>query len=136
MPSAQAVIDAPPSKRLRLWLIVVTIVTVLALIAAVPSTLFATYMAAFAADDPTSTPEGVVGLMTAVWIAAAVFCALLVAGMVGSWIAYRRRRNRLSFWLSLLAFGPILLILLAVLALVVVSSVWTASILSTPPTIR
>jgi hypothetical protein len=33
----------PPSKRLRLWLIVVTIVTLLALIAAVPSTLFATW---------------------------------------------------------------------------------------------
>jgi hypothetical protein len=43
---------AEPSKRLRDWLIIVTILAVIGFLAAIPSTLFGTYMAAFAADDP------------------------------------------------------------------------------------
>ena len=126
---------APPSKRLRVWLIFVTAITALAFVAGVPTTLFATYMAAFAADDPSASSGAVVGLMSVVWAVAAGFYLLLMTGLSGAWIAYRKRRNRLSFGMSMLAAAPILLIVLAGAALVVVSFVWTASIQGLGPSL-
>jgi hypothetical protein len=126
---------APPSRRLRVWLIVVSTTTGLAFVAGVPTTLFATYMAAFAADDPTASSGAVMGLMTTVWAVAAGFYILLVVGISGAWIAYRKRRNGLSFGMSLLAAAPILLIGLVAAALVVATSVWTASIQGVPSSV-
>jgi hypothetical protein len=126
-------VKAPPSRRLRAWLIIVSTITALAMVAGVPATLFATYMAAFAADDPSASSGAVVGMMTAVWALAAGFYVLLIAGISGAWIAYRKRRNRLSFGMSMLAAGPILLIGLAIAAVVVTSFVWTASIQGIAP---
>ena len=126
---------APPSKPLRVWLIVVSTVTALAFVAGVPATLFATYMAAFAADDPSASSGAVLGLMTVVWAVAAAFYILLIAGISGAWIAYRKRRNRLSFAMSMLAAAPILLIGLAIAAVVVTSFVWTASIQGLAPSV-
>lgn len=118
----------PASRRLRVWLIAVTIIAAIALVAAIPATLFGTYMSAFAADDPSASADSVLGFMVAVWAFGAGFVALLIAGVVGGWVAYRRRRSRLSFSLSLLAAVPSLLIMCGVLAVVLTSFIWTASI--------
>jgi len=118
----------PPSKRLRVWLIVVTILSVFGLLAAIPAAFFGTYMAAFAADDPSASTDVVWKFIVTVWGLAGGYVLMIAAGVAAAWIAYRKRRNRLSFWLSLLAAIPILLIVLAVLAFVVMSFVWTASI--------
>jgi uncharacterized membrane protein len=99
----------PASKRLRTWLIVVTILSVVGFVAAIPAAFFGTYMSAFAADDPSAPPDAVWNFMVAVWSILAGYVALIVAGVIGGWLAYSSRRNRLSFWLSMLAAGPILL---------------------------
>ena len=119
---------AQPSKRLRTWLIIVTILSVFGFLAAIPGAFFGTYMAAFAADDPSASPDAVLNFMFAVWGIVAGYVLLIVAGVIGSWVAYRKRRNRLSFWLSLMSAVPIALTILAVVAFVVMSFVWTASI--------
>lgn len=118
----------PPSRALRTWLIVVTIFSVFGFLAAVPAGFFGTYMAAFAADDPNASGEDVIGFMVTVWAITVAYMLLILAGVVGSWIAYRRRKPRLSFGLSLLAAVPIVLIILAVLAVVIINVVWTAMI--------
>jgi hypothetical protein len=123
----------PASKRLRTWLIIVTILSVFGFVAAIPAGFFGTYMAAFAADDPSAPPDAVWNFMVTVWTIVACYAALIVAGLIGGWLAYRNRRNRLSFWLSLLSAVPILLTILATLAFVVLSFVWTASIQSPVP---
>lgn len=122
----------PPSVRLRTWLIVVTVLAALGLIAAVPGVLFGTYMSAFAADAPGTPTDAVMNIMFTVWAVGGCYVLLLIAGVAGAWIAYRKRRNRLAFGFSLLVAVPILLILLGLAAIVVVNSVWTARILSTP----
>jgi hypothetical protein len=114
------------SNRLRTWLIILTIAAGLALIAAIPAALFGTYMAAFAADAPGTPADAVVNLMLAVWGVSAGYIVLLIAGVAGGWIAYRKRRQRLSFGLSLLAGVPMALVLLTILAFVVYSVILTA----------
>lgn len=126
---------APASRRLRIWLIIVTLLAALGVVAAIPATLFGTYMSAFAADDPSASTSDVLGFMAAVWACGLGFVALLIAGVVGGWVAYRKRRSRLAFRLSLLAAGPLLIILLAVVAFVVTSFIWTASIQAPVPSI-
>ena len=133
MPTDLMLEKPPASKRLRTWLIIVTILSVVGFVAAIPAAFFGTYMSAFAADDPSSPPDAVWNFMVAVWSIFAGYVALIVAGVIGGWLGYRSRRNRLSFWLSMLAAGPILLTILAVVAFVVVSFVWTASIQSPVP---
>jgi hypothetical protein len=128
MPTDLMLEKPPASKRLRTWLIIVTILSVVASVAAIPAAFFGTYMSAFAADDPSAPPDAVWNFMVAVWSIFACYIALIVAGLIGGWLAYRNRRNRLSFWFSMLAAGPILLTILAVLAFVVMSFVWTASV--------
>lgn len=120
---------SPPSKRLRVWLIVVTVLAVIGIVGAIPSVLFGTYMAAFAADDPSATVDAVWQFMLAVWAMGAVYVALLFTGVVGAWIAYRKQRSRLAFGLSLLAAVPIFLILAVIVVIVVVSYVWTGMIM-------
>lgn len=122
----------PPSARLRTWLIIVTVLAALGLIAAIPGVLFGTYMAAFAADDPSASTDAVMNIMFTVWAIGGCYVLLLIAGVAGAWIAYRKRRNRLSFGFSLLVAVPIFLILLGLAAIVVINSVWSARILSTP----
>jgi hypothetical protein len=117
-----------PSQRLRVWLVALTILSVLGLLTAIPAAFFGTYMAAFAADDPNATGEDVIGFMVAVWAIAAGYMALIIAGVAGGWIAYRKRHGRLAFGLSLLAALPILLVILAILALVITNFIWTLSI--------
>jgi hypothetical protein len=126
---------APPPRRLRIWLITVTILAALGVVAAIPATLFGTYMSAFAADDPSASTSAVLGFMAAVFACGLGFVALLIAGVVGGWVAYRKRRGRLAFRLSLLAAGPMLISLLAVAAFVVTSFIWTASIQAPVPSI-
>jgi len=121
--------QSPPSKPLRTWLIVVTVVAAIAFLITLPSVVFSTAMVAgFGGDDPSSSVEDVMGLIAGLWTVSAVYILMLVSGVAGGWIAYRRRRNRLSFGLSLLAAAPIALIVLAILAVVIISFVWTASI--------
>ena len=117
-----------PSQRLRGWLIVITILSVFGLLVSIPATFFGTYMAAFAADDPTASPDAVWNFMVTVWAIAAGYVALIVAGVVGAWIAYRRRRSRLSFGLSLLAAAPILLLVAGVLAVFVINAAWSLAL--------
>ena len=76
--------------------------------------MFGTYMAAFAADAPGTPADAVVNIMIGVWISGLVFVLLLIAGVVGGWIAYRKRRIGLSFGLSLLTAVPIFLIVAAI----------------------
>jgi hypothetical protein len=133
MPTDLMLEKPPASKRLRTWLIIVTILSVVGFVAAIPAAFFGTYMSAFAADDPSAPPDAVWNFMVAVWSIFACYVALIVAGVIGGWLAYRNRRNRLSFWFSMLAAGPILLTILAVIAFVVMSFVWTASIQSPVP---
>jgi hypothetical protein len=128
MPTDLMLEKPPASKRLRTWLIIITILSVFAFVAAIPAAFFGTYMAAFAADDPSAPPDAVWNFMVAVWTIFAAYVALIVAGLIGGWLGYRNRRNRLSFWFSMLAAGPILLTILAVIAFVVMSFIWTASI--------
>jgi hypothetical protein len=109
-------------------MIVVTVLAVLGLLAAVPGIMFGTYMAAFAADDPSASPDAVWNIMVAVWIVGLVYVLMLIAGLVGGWIAFRKRRIGLSFGLSLLAAVPIFLIIAGFVALYVVNAVWTASL--------
>ena len=118
----------PASKRLRTWLIIASVLSLFGFLIAIPATFFGTYMAAFAADDPNATGADVMNFMVTVWGIALGYVLLIVAGVVSAWIAYRKRRNRLSFWLSMVAVLPIALFILAVLALFVVNAVWSASI--------
>lgn len=120
---------APPSSRLRTWLIVITILSAFGLLVSIPAAFFGTYMAAFAADDPSASPDAVWNFMVVVWGIAAGYIALIAAGVVGSWIAYRKRRSRLSFGLSLLAAVPIALVILAVVGVVLTNIIWSAIIL-------
>ena len=119
---------ATPSGRLRLWLIILTVVVALAFVAAIPAAMFATFMAAFAADDPNAPADSAWNLIVTLWAFGAGFYVLLVAGVVGGWIAYRKRRNRLSFGLSLLAAAPILLVLAALVAVVLMNVIWTMTL--------
>jgi len=135
MPTELMLEKPPASKRLRTWLIVVTILSVVGFVAAIPAAFFGTYMSAFAADDPSAPPDAVWNFMVAVWSIFACYVALIVAGLIGGCLAYRNRRNRLSFWFSMLSAGPILLTILAVLAFVIMSFVWTASVQTPVPTI-
>ncbi len=124
--ASQAVTAA--ARRQRAWMIVVTILAVLGIVASVPGVMFGTYMAAFAADDPSASTDAVWNIMVAVWVVGILFVVLLIAGVVGGWIAYRKRRIGLSFGLSLLTAVPIFLIVAAFVALFVVNAVWTASL--------
>jgi hypothetical protein len=119
---------AAPSGRLRLWLIILTVVVALAFVAAIPAAFFATFMGAFAADDANAPADSAWNLMVTLWGFEAGFYVLLVAGVVGGWIAYRKRRNRLSFGLSLLAAAPIMLVLVAVVAVVLMNVIWTMTL--------
>jgi len=123
-----SIVKPPPSKRLRTWLIIVTIISVFGFLAAIPAAFFGTYMAAFAADDPSASADDVWNFMVTVWAIVAGYIALIVAGVVGAWIAYRKRRNRLSFWISLLAAAPILLFVAAIVAVMLMNVLWTASL--------
>ena len=124
--ASQAVSAA--ARRQRVWMIAVTILAVLGIVSAVPGVMFGTYMSAFAADDPSAPPDAVWNIMVAVWLIGLVYVVLLIAGVVGGWIAYRKRRIGLSFGLSLLTAVPIFLILAAIVAVFVMSAVWTASL--------
>jgi hypothetical protein len=53
---------------------------------------------------------------------------LSIAGVVGGWIAYRKRRNRLAVGLSLMAAVPIVLVVVAVVAVVLLNMFWTMSL--------
>jgi hypothetical protein len=70
-PRDAAPVKAEPAERLRGWLIIVTIVAVIGILAAIPSTLFGTYTAAFAADDPSAPKDAVLNIMITVWAIAA-----------------------------------------------------------------
>ncbi len=96
--------------------------------AGIPALLFATGMTAFAADDPHAPADSVWKLMVGVWSVGGVFYVLLIAGVAGGWLAYRKHRNRLSFWLSLLAAAPIVLIVLSLVGLTLVTSIWTMAV--------
>ena len=109
-------------------MIIVTIMAILGLAATVFSTMFGTYMAAFAADDPNATGGAVLNIMLTVWGIGAIFVLMLVLGVAGGWIAYRKGRSRLSFVLSLLAAAPLAIILLAVVALVLINVLWSANL--------
>jgi hypothetical protein len=128
--ASQAVTAA--TRRQRVWMIVVTILAVIGILAAVPGVMFGTYMAAFAADDPKASTDAVWNFMLVVWSIGLVYVLLLIAGVVGGWIAYRKRRLGLSFGLSLLTAVPIFLIVAGILAVIVVNTVWTASIVGPP----
>jgi len=119
---------AAPSGRLRLWLIILTVIVALAFVAAVPAAFFAIFIGAFAADDPTAPADSAWNLMVTLWTVGVGFYVLLVAGVVGGWIAYRKRRNRLSFGLSLLAAAPIILVLAALVAVVLMNVIWTMTL--------
>lgn len=116
------------NRRLRVWLIVVTILAGLGVLTAAPGVAFGTYMAAFAADDPSAPADAAWNMMLTVWGVGLVYVVLLLGGMIGGWTAYRKRRTRLAFGLSLLAFVPVALIILAITALSVLSAVWTAAL--------
>ena len=124
--ASQAVSAA--TRRQRVWMIAVTILAVLGIVSAVPGVMFGTYMAAFAADDPNAPADAVWNFMVVVWLIGLVYVLLLIAGVVGGWIAYRKRRIGLSFGLSLLTAVPIFLILAAIVAVFVMNAVWTASL--------
>ena len=119
---------AMPSPRLRLWLIVVTVIAGIAVLAAVPAAFLAVFMTAFAADDPTAPADSALNLLATFGAVGVGFYLLLIAGVVGGWIAYRKRRSSLSFGLSLMAAVPIVLVVVAVVAVVVLNIVWTASL--------
>jgi hypothetical protein len=121
-----------PTQRLRNWL-AVTILAVLGIVAAVPAVLFGTMMGGFAADDPNASADTATKLILAVWVGGLGYVLLLVAGAAGGWLAFRAGRARLSFGLSLLAAAPILLALLAVIALVLFNFLWTASFFARGP---
>jgi len=55
--------------------------------------------------------QDALGMRVFFWTGVACYILLLTAGVVGAWIAYRRRRNRMSFGLSLLAAVPIALVI-------------------------
>lgn len=127
-PADAALLGPPHSKRLRTLLIIVTVIAGVCIVAAIPGVLFGTYMAAFAADDPSASTDAAWDLMLTVWGVGIGYVLLLAAGVIGGWIAYRKRRSRLSFGLSLLAAAPILLILIGILAVVLLNVLWTASL--------
>ena len=62
--------------------------------AAVPGVMLGTYMAAFAADDPSASTDAVWNFMVTVWLIGLAYVVLLITGVVGGWIAYRKRRLR------------------------------------------
>ena len=105
------------ARRQRNWMIIVTVLAVLGIAAALPGVMFGTYMAAFAADDPSASTDAVWNIMVTVWLIGLAYVLLLLIGVVGGWIAYRKRRLGLSFGLSLLTAVPIFLILASIAAL-------------------
>ena len=116
------------ARRQRNWMIIVTVLAVLGIAAALPGVMFGTYMAAFAADDPSASTDAVWNIMVTVWLIGLAYVLLLLIGVVGGWIAYRKRRLGLSFGLSLLTAVPIFLILASIAALFIVNAIWTASL--------
>src|SRR5574340_277930 len=106
--ASQAVTAA--TRRQLVWMIIVTILAVIGVLAAVPGVAFGTYMSAFAADAPGTPADTVVNLMITVWVVGILYVLLLIAGVIGGWIAYRKRRIGLSLGLSMLTAVPIFLI--------------------------
>ena len=66
--------------------------------------------------------QDAMGMRMFTWSGVAVFMLLLAAGIVGGWVAYQRRRHRLSLGLSLLAGVPMFLAAALFLFLVVTGS--------------
>ena len=124
--ASQAVTAA--ARRQRVWMIIVTILAVMGLLAAAPGVMFGTYMSAFAADDPSAPADAAWNMMLTVWIIGIAYILLLLIGLVGGWIAYRKRRIALPLGLSLLAAVPIFLIVAGLVTVIVINAVWSASL--------
>jgi hypothetical protein len=58
--------------------------------------------------------QDALGFRLFAWGGVAVLILLLAAGTIGGWVAYRKGRSRRSFALSLLAAGPIVLLIIGV----------------------
>ena len=116
------------STRLRLWLIVLSVIAAIAVAAAIPAAFLAMFMSAFAADDPNAPADSALNLLVTLGAVGVGFYVLQIAGVVGGWTAYRRRRNRLAFGLSLMAAVPIVLVIVAVVAVVLLNMFWTLSL--------
>jgi MFS family permease len=97
----------PSQKSLRVWLTVVTAAAVVVCLLGIPVTLVAAGSVFFAADDPRTTMQDIWRLQAWVWGAAALFFGLLLGGVVGGWLAYRRGNRRLSLGLSLVGAAPV-----------------------------
>ena len=79
------------------------------------------------ADDPRTTMNQLWQMVGVVWGVAGIFFALLLAGVIGGWVAYRKKRRRLSIGLSMLSVLPIAVLLLGFASLTMgsaISSLW------------
>jgi uncharacterized BrkB/YihY/UPF0761 family membrane protein len=112
MPFGLGSIEKPPSKGLRTWLILLTVVVILvALLGVIIGVLI--NMDTKIEMNPNGDPlvrQDAIEFRLFAWGSIALFLLLLTAGLVGGWIAYRRRRHRTSFLLSLLTAVPVLLV--------------------------
>ena len=109
-----AISHAKLSTGLRTWLILLTLAALLCSVLALVFG-FLINMDTKIEMNPNGDPlvrQDAIGFRVFAWGAVAVYLTLLVSGVFGGWIAYRKRRNRLSVGLSLLAAVPMLLLVL------------------------
>ena len=110
MPRSDAPAGASPrSNGLRWWLILLSIAVfffiVFGLLFGWAINMDTKYDLNLNADA--LVRQDAVGMRIFAWSGIALFVLMLVGGVIGGWVNFRRRRNRLSFGLSLLAAVPI-----------------------------
>ena len=106
-----------PSRSLRAWLILVSVVAVLIVGLAVIFGLLVN-MDTRIEMNPNGDPlirRDAIGTRLFAWSGIALFILLQAGAVIGGWEAYRKRRARLSFGLSLLTAAPAFLCALATL---------------------
>ena len=105
----------PAPAGLRRWLMLLSLASAILAVAAVIFGLLVnldTRIEMNPIGDPLVRQDAV-GFRLFAWGGIALFIALLATGVAGSWIAYARRRIRLSLGLSFIAAAPMVLICLA-----------------------
>jgi hypothetical protein len=106
-----SVLNEPEFKGLHWWLILLTVIALLCSMAAVGFGLLIN-MDTRIEMNPNGDPllrQDAIGTRLSAWGTIVVFILLLCAGVAGGWLAFQRRRPRLSLGLSLLAGVPMFL---------------------------
>ena len=111
-----------PSKSLRVWLILMTIGSVLVLLLTAAAAILGSVVPFFGFDRSDFTWSQFFTMQGLVWGLAVGMAVFLLVGVVGGWLAFRARRNGVSLALSLLALLPLALCLVGIVTVILTSS--------------